>query len=417
MSLLLSAVLALQGAGPGVSDEMLFFNYLREARFGELSSWMDKLPPGHSLEAARPWVNRLSSAQQALIEAVNRGGIECDLKEVYPDSPKSGKIIGATATTLSVQDGERKRSLIWSGLPPRVTFLLARRYLTTEAEKDRTLLPELADALGLDGELRGSGDGWAGDVEAVEAVRKALGDRSLPEAQQVLGPRLEGKSVSPSLKVAALWVRRLEQAGAALAVRKGAAAGRLPVGSVLTLYEDFEGGPELFPKSWIKGSISARPDGSDPRDRWCLKSTFTGVREAFSELVAHLDFGVPEDARPLLEEWTYLSCRIWAFNTRTVSVVMEASNGDQSDRVSRIDTAVRPEQWTRIRVRLGDVTLHRPRVAYYSVVQPVALGDRMHVLRFEANRENTDRKDGYFYVDDLQVYVVKPPDAGLPDKR
>lgn len=417
MNTLLAAVLALQGAGAGVSDEALFFDYLRQARFKDLSAWMERLPPGHALEPARPWVSRLSAAQASLIDAINRGGVDCDLKDVYPDSPKPGKIIGASAATLSVQDGDRRRSLIWSGLPSRVSYQLVRRYLGAEAGKNPALLTELADALGLDDEIRASRSAWADDVAAVETIRKALGERALSDAQQALRSRTAEGSVSPSLKVAATWVRRLEQAGAALAARKAEAAKLLPEGSSLALYEDFEGGPELLSKAWHKGSIADRPDGVDPRERWCLKSTFTGVREAFSELVAHLEFGAPDVPAPVLEEGTVLSCRVWASNTRTVSIVMEAKNGDQSNRVSRIDAPVRPEQWTRVRVRLGDVTLHRPRVAYYSVVQPVALGDRLHWLRFEANRENPDRKDGYFCVDDLQIFGTPPAGAGAPDKR
>lgn len=417
MNPILAAAFALQAAGSGASEEMTFFDHLRQGRFSELSAWVEKLPAGHPLESARPWVARLSATQKSLIDAINRGGTDCDLRDVHPDSPRSGKIVAATATTLTVRDGERKRTLIWSGLPPGVSYQLVRRFLPGEAEKDGALLQELADALGLADELRGLNKVWADDVATVEAIRAKLRERSLEEAKRALQARPGGESHSASLKVAELWVRRLEQAVLALAARKAVAAGQLPEGSTLFLYDDFEGGPELFPKSWVKGSLSARPDGPVPVDRWCLLSAFAGVQEAYGELVAHFELGGKEDSALVLEEGTSLSCRIWASNTRMVSVVMQAGSGDQSDRVSRIDVPIRPERWTPVRIRLGDVTRHRLRVAYADVVLPVALGDRIHALRFEANRENADRKDGYFYLDDLEVYSVKPGPARAADPK
>jgi hypothetical protein len=404
MTFLAALLLSLEAGGSGQSDEALAFDYLRQARMAEFSAWAEKLPEDSPLSAhCRPWSRRLVRIQTTLVEAINRGGMECELKEIHPESARAGKITGASATTLDVQDGDRRRTLIWAGLPSSATYALAQRYLREEAKSDPALLRDWAEALGLPEQVRK--DEWAADLKLVEELRAKLSERSVAEAKRLLAARRkEAESESPSLTLIRLWLRRLDAAVESKARKMAEAARTLPEGGSVVFLEDFEGGPELVPAAWVKGDPARLPGGATTSNQWCLKSTFQTTQWMFGELVGHFDFKQAGLAPPALDEDLYLACRLWGTNARTVSVII-SSKRDGPDRNSRFDVAVEPQnQWVPVLIRLGDVTLHRPVVSGGRSPLFVGLGDEIHVLRFEANREDGSRREGYFCVDDLELF-------------
>lgn len=405
LSGLLLLSVALQNAGT-VSDEVRAFDYLRQGRFREFAEWSGRLPEQTPLgKFCRTLSGRLAGLQTALIEAIQRGGVECDLKEVYPESPREGRIVAATPDTLTVQVGDRKRTLIWAGLPSRVTFALAERFLKEASAKDPALLPDLAEALGLGADLKSRKTGWTADLETVEEVRAALAERSLAKAEGILARRPVGDAGCPSLQLAHLWVRRLRESMEQKARSRAEAERDLPKDSRLVVFEDFEGGPELLPRSWSRGGISELPNAATPANRWCLKSAFTATQNKYGELVGHLDLSEPSYPHPVLQERLHFSCRLWGSNVKTVVLVLSSRDDAGTDHESRIEVPLDGQgRWQRVRLRLGDMTLHRPHVLSGETV--LRLGDTVQSIRFQADRDDANRKEGYFCVDDLQIYLL-----------
>lgn len=399
------------------SEEARILDLLQQGAFDEVRAHLEKQPVNSPLRLSldKP-VRRLIRIREQLLGAINAGAAKVDLKEVHPPAQRGGRIVGAGEGFLKVEDQGRERRLIWSGLPSTVTLELARRFLRKESATDRSLLLDLAEALGLVDELRGMNPDRADAAERVRAVRTAIARRSVMDAREALGDRAPKAGETPWLALGRRWVDRLESASRDRLERRATFEKTLPKGTALHLWDDFEEGPELVSPVWNRGWTHPAPDSAGTPNR-CRKSIFIGKNLGWGELADHCHAVESlTDRQPFctLEDNLYLSLRVWPVNVQRLDIALINLPHEGDDRYSILEVPLQtPEAWNRVKVRLDDISRHKPWRVNTSF--PVLrMGDPIWRMRFTAFRADKSKEDGVLFLDDVRLYRLP---AGQSDDR
>jgi hypothetical protein len=377
------------------SEEALALDLLEQGRFPELEVRVRAMPEDSALRALlEAPTGRLRAIHARLIETLDAGGRDIELKEVHPDALRGGKVVGATPTALKVNADGRTRQVLLAGLPGRVLLELARRVI-----KEVETVSELEAALGL---------GGPGTAEA-RAARDHVRGQRLAEARSAIGTAPPGGLWA---EVGRRWIARLEAAVAARDLRIAGAVAKLPRGAKMLFWQDFEEGPELLPRAWDRGIITTPPDGEAGGNAWSRKSVFVQRDLPWGEMLDEYEgIGNRPDRAPafVMEERVFLAARIWSDNVRQMDIGMDTSPTASGERYSHIDlTLEKLGGWNEVKVRLDEFTKHRP---YSSKIPLVRMGDQIWRLAFHARRADRNRPEGHFYIDDLRIYSLPRDDV------
>jgi len=399
------------GAAPGPSAEARCCELLEQGRFQDLAAFLETLPRDAPLRRGlETRVQRLVGIRERLVEAMNRNAVEVDIKDVNPRATVAGRVVGATPTIIKVKGTDRERQMIWAGLPPGVTYELARRFLERESGEDASLLSDLAEGLGLGDRLLELKSPAARDVAAAQAVRKAISGRSLDQARSAMAGAL-GEGTSGCWGVLArVWVARIEKEAEELARRREESLKKLPKGTSLALWHDFEEGPELISPGWERGMSVHPPEGSSARNRWCRRSVFVGRGLDWGEMIDEFNASaVPADPPApafTLKDNTWVSLRVYASNVKTLLIALDNVPDSSGVRYSIVEANLPAmDRWVEIKARLDDVSGHKP----FRGIPLVRVGDPVWKLIFKAHRADRNKDDGHFFLDEVRVYTM-PPD-------
>lgn len=414
-------------AAPPV-EEAAVFGYLQRGRFHELKNVIDALPetsPSRSLLGLP--ARRLVEIKDRLIAAVNAGKAAVDFRDVHPAAFEGGRIVAATPLKLKIRHGEKERDVYWNGLPLSVTFEMVRRFLTQDADQDAAVLKDLGEAAGIVGE---AGTPERDRVETTLGVLRTLhnlatqsqlrwaADRatwSFAWCRDRLAGLSPAEGESAWLMLARRWVDRLEKAEADRVARWGEVARRLPAGAVIHVWDDFEEGPELVPPGWWRGVSCVPPDGASPANRWCRR-TVLGEKNVLSGEMFE-DYAAlqsPDGKRiPIcvFGEGLRLSVRVRGANVNQFSLILSADGHENHVNFSVLEVPLpRMNEWCRIKIRLDDLSLHRP--CQWSEAPLFALGAPLLRLAFVANRADPAVDDGDLYLDNVCLYTAPADDNG-----
>ena len=396
--------------GPS-SDEARLLEGVASGRFAETLAALEKLPKDSPY---RPLLEgplkRLAGLRERLVAAIDKGGVEVDLKAVHPEARRGGKIVGATESVLKVEDEERQRQVLWGGLPPRVTVALLKAFMKEEIAKEPAILRDLLEAIGNPEDLQAVDAARAADLETVRSVRRALGGRDAAPARKALEDRPLREDESPWLKLVRLWMKRLEDGLARHKARRKEIEEGLPKGAKLHFLEDFEEGPEQISVAWERGVTVPPPDGASDASRWCRKSVFVGKGLGWGEMIDqyHADALPRESAKPIctMEPRLTFSARIWATNVRQLNIALDNCPSDRGERYSIVPVEIpKNDGWTRIKIRLDELEKHHPFTSGMTLPL-LKMGDPIWRIIFKAHRADKGREEGYFYLDDVRIVTA-----------